>query len=223
MTRFSPRFVTALYSVLALTACMEPARLSPDAPRDNTKKAALIGSVMGAAAGLMSADTSAERRSKVLKGVIIGGGLGLVAGSLLDRQEADLRRDLGNRDVQITNTGEQLIVTLPQDILFATDSTAIRADLQRDLKVLANNLQAYPKSTLTIIGHTDNVGDAGYNLDLSNRRAFSVETVLLDAGTSLGRMNAYGGGEEQPLASNLTAQGRAQNRRVEVVIVSNAG
>ena len=202
MTLFPPLFVTALCPFLALTACMEPTRLSPDAPRDNTKTAASIGSVMGAAAGLMSA----ERRSKVLKGAIIGGGLGLVAGSLLDRQEADLRRDLGNRNVEITNTGEQLIVTLPQDILFATDRTAIWADLQRDLKVLANNLQAYPKSTLTIIGHTDNVGDAGYNSDLSNRRAFSVETVLLDAGTSLGRMNAYGRGEEQPLASNLTAQ-----------------
>ena len=147
----------------------------------------------------------------------------MVAGSLSDRQEADLRRDLGNRNVEITNTGELLIVTLPQDILFATDSTAIRADLRRDLKLFANNLQAYPKSTLTIISHTGNVVDSGNNRDLSNRRAFSVETVLLDAGTSLGRMNAYGRGEEQPLASNLTAQGRAQNGRVEVIIVSNAG
>ena len=104
---------------------------------------------MRAAAGLMSADTSAERRSKMLKGTIIGGGLDSVAGCLLDRQEANLRRDLGNRDVQITNIGEQLIVTLQQYILFATDSTAIRADLKRDLKLFANNLQAYPKSTLS--------------------------------------------------------------------------
>ena len=119
----------------------------------------------------------------------------MVAGSLSDRQEADLRRDLGNRDVQISNTGEQLIVTLQQDILFATDSTAIRADLQRDLKVFANNLQAYPKSTLTIISHTGNVVDSGYNRDLSNRRAFDFETVFLAAGTCLGRIDAYGRGE----------------------------
>ena len=177
---------------------------------------------MRAAAGLMSADTSAERRSKMLKGTIICGGLDSVAGCLLDRQEANLRRDLGNRDVQITNIGEQLIVTLQQYILFATDSTAIRADLRRDLKLFANNLQAYPKSTLTIISHTGNVVDSGYNRDLSNRRAFDFETVFLAALKSLGRMDAYGRGEEQPLVSNLTAQGRAQNRRVEVVNVSNA-
>ena len=106
----------------------------------------------------------------------------MVAGSLSERQEADLRRDLGNRDVQISNTGEQLIVTLQQDILFATDSTAIRADLQRDLKLFANNLQAYPKSTFTIISHTDNVGNSGHNRDLSNRQAFDLETVFWPRG-----------------------------------------
>ena len=134
-----------------------------------------------------------------------------------------MRRDLDNSDVQITNAGDRLIVTLPQDILFATDSVAVRADLRRDLQTLAGNLRAYPKSTLSIVGHTDNVGDAGYNSDLSNRRAFSVESVLLAAGTSRSRIQAWGRGEEAPLATNLTAEGRAQNRRVEVVIVSNAG
>jgi outer membrane protein OmpA-like peptidoglycan-associated protein len=142
---------------------------------------------------------------------------------LLDRQEADLRRDLDNRDLQIVNTGDRLIVTLPQDILFATDSTTVRADLRRDLQALAGNLQAYPKSSVSIIGHTDNVGDASYNRDLSNRRAYSVESVLVDSGISNSRIQAYGRGEQDPLASNLTSEGRAQNRRVDVVIVSNAG
>ena len=202
---------------------MQPARLTEDDLRQNTKGGGLIGTMMGAAVGLVSADNSDERPGKVVKAAIIGAGLGALAGTLLDRQEADLRRDLDNSDVQITNTGDRLIVTLPQDILFATDSVAVRADLRRDLQTLAGNLRAYPKSTLSIVGHTDNVGDAGYNGDLSNRRAYSVESVLLAAGTSRSRIQAWRRGEEAPLATNLTAEGRAQNRRVEVVIVPNAG
>ena len=202
---------------------MQPARLTEDDLRQNTKGGGLIGTMMGAAVGLVSADNSDERPGKVVKAAIIGAGLGALAGTLLDRQEADLRSDLDNRDVQITNVGDRLVVTLPQDILFATDSVAVRADLRRDLQTLAGNLRAYPKSTLSIIGHTDNVGDAGYNSDFSNRRAYSVESVLLAAGTSRSRIQAWGRGEEEPLATNLTAEGRAQNRRVEVVIVSNAG
>jgi len=202
---------------------MQPARLTEDDLRQNTKGGGLIGTMMGAAVGLVSADNSDERPGKVVKAAIIGAGLGALAGTLLDRQEADLRRDLDNSDVQITNAGDRLIVTLPQDILFATDSVAVRADLRRDLQTLAGNLRAYPKSTLSIVGRTDNVGDADYNSDLSNRRAYSVESVLLAAGTSRSRIQAWRRGEEAPLATNLTAEGRAQNRRVEVVIVSNAG
>jgi len=214
----------ALIPVLfALSACMQPARLTGDDSREHTKQGALIGTMMGAAVGLVSADNSDERPGKVVKAAIIGAGLGALAGTLLDRQEADLRRDLDNRDVQIVNTGDRLIVTLPQDILFATDSTAVRADLRRDLQALAGNLQAYPKSSVSIIGHTDNVGDASYNRDLSNRRAYSVESVLVDSGISNSRIQAFGRGEQDPLASNLTSEGRAQNRRVDVVIVSNAG
>ena len=202
---------------------MQPARLTEDDLRQNTKGGGLIGTMMGAAVGLVSADNSDERPGKVVKAAIIGAGLGALAGTLLDRQEADLRRDLDNSDVQITNAGDRLIVTLPQDILFATDSVAVRADLRRDLQTLAGNLRAYPKSTLSIVGRTDNVGDADYNSDLSNRRAYSVESVLLAAGTSRSRIQAWRRGEEAPLATNLTAEGRAQNRRVEVVIVPNAG
>ena len=102
----------ALIPVLfALSACMQPARLTGDDSREHTKHGALIGTMMGAAVGLVSADNSDERPGKVVKAAIIGAGLGALAGTLLDRQEADLRRDLDNRDVQIVNTGDRLIVT----------------------------------------------------------------------------------------------------------------
>ena len=89
----------ALIPVLfALSACMQPARLTGDDSREHTKQGALIGTMMGAAVGLVSADNSDERPGKVVKAAIIGAGLGALAGTLLDRQEADLRRDLDNRD-----------------------------------------------------------------------------------------------------------------------------
>ena len=141
-------------------------------------------------------------------------------GNRLDQQEEDLRQSMSNGT--ITNTGDRLIVTLPNDILFAVDDATVRPDLQRDLRALAGNLQAYPNSTVQIVGHTDSDGDAAYNLGLSQRRAQSVANVLVAAGVSGSRLQTIGRGEDQPVADNLTAQGKAQNRRVEIVILPNA-
>ncbi len=219
MTRAKFILPITLASTLVLTACTDPAYVNSDDPYDKTKQGALIGGLVGAITGAVASDDKA-------KGAVIGGAVGAGAGALignqLDKQEADLRRDLNNDDVQITNTGDRLIVTLPQDILFATDSSTVRSDLQRDLRSVAGNLMAYPNSTIQIIGHTDNEGDAGYNQSLSERRADAVADVLLDAGVPFSRVQTYGRGEDQPIASNLTSEGRAQNRRVEIVILPNA-
>lgn len=157
-----------------------------------------------------------------LKGAVLGGAVGAGIGYSLDKQEADLRRDLGNENVTVQNTGDRLIVTLPQDILFGTDSFAVRTDLRRDLNAVAGNLQAYPNSTIQIVGHTDSDGDAAYNQQLSERRANSVADVLLDAGIPFSRIQTFGRGESQPVASNLDPAGKARNRRVEIVILPNA-
>ncbi|MCL4105115.1 UNVERIFIED_CONTAM: hypothetical protein GTU68_018822 [Idotea baltica] len=111
---------------------------------------------------------------------------------------------------------------MPQDILFATDSAVIRSDLRRDVQALAGNLQAYPNTNVSIIGHTDNTGDASYNQQLSQRRADSVRGILIDSGISSARVRSIGRGENDPVATNLTAEGRAQNRRVEIVIRPNS-
>ncbi len=209
-------------AVMALSACTDPATVSADDPNRNAKQGALLGAGVGAVIGAITGDDPTERRQNAVKGAVIGAGGGALIGNRLDRQEADLRRDLGNDNIGIVNTGERLIVTMPQDILFATDSAAVRSDLQRDLNVVAGNLQAYPNSTVQVIGHTDNTGDAGYNQGLSQRRANSVASVLINAGVTPGRIQAFGRGEDQPVASNLTPEGRAQNRRVEIVILPTA-
>ena len=121
----------------------------------------------------------------------------------------------------MTNTGSELIVNLPQDILFATDSASLRGDLTQDLQAVARSLLNYPNTTVQVVGHTDNTGSAAYNQDLSQRRAQSVASVLQANGVPGGRIVAFGRGEDQPIASNLSVAGRAQNRRVEIIIRPN--
>ena len=211
--------ILAMCSAFALGACTDPALLGGNSndPNQKTKQGALAGVAVGALLGALVGN-----KDDALKGAVLGGAVGAGIGYSLDKQEADLRRDLGNDNVTVQNTGDRLIVTLPQDILFATDSFAVRTDLRRDLNAVAGNLQAYPNSTIQIVGHTDSDGDAAYNQQLSERRANSIADVLLDAGIPFSRIQTFGRGESQPVASNLDPASKARNRRVEIVILPNA-
>ncbi|MGH1423707.1 MAG: OmpA family protein [Pseudooceanicola sp.] len=201
-------------SLLILGACAESGQ---DDGYRNTRQSAAIGGVLGAATGALI--------GKNAKGAVIGGVVGGIAGAAyggyLDKQERELRGSLGN-DVQIVNTGDRLVVTMPQDILFATDSAVLRSDQTSDLRTVAASLNKYPDTTVQVVGHTDNTGDAGYNQQLSSRRAQSAANVLASSGVNNARLQAIGRGEDQPRATNQTAEGRAQNRRVEIVILPNA-
>ncbi|MGB7242706.1 MAG: OmpA family protein [Sulfitobacter sp.] len=211
--------IVALTGALALGACTDPGQYGQNNPK--TKNGALIGAGAGALLGALSKGDG-NRGDAALKGAVIGGAVGAGIGYSLDKQEADLRQQVGNDNVVITNTGDRLVVTLPQDILFATDSFSVRSDLQNDLNGVANNLRQYPNSTIQVVGHTDSDGDAAYNQQLSERRANAVAGVLINAGVPGGRVQTFGRGESQPVASNLNASGKAQNRRVEIVILPNA-
>ncbi|MFP7672162.1 OmpA family protein [Marivita sp. S0852] len=212
----------ALCGALVLSACTQGGFSDPNDPNRQTKQGAAIGAGVGALAGILAGDDAEERRRGAVIGAVVGGAGGALIGNQLDKQEADLRAQLGNDNVTIRNTGDRLIVTLPQDILFATDSASLRPDLQRELRVVGQNLVAYPDTTIQVVGHTDNTGDAGYNLNLSQRRAQSVARILMNEGVPSFRIQSIGRGEDQPIASNLTPEGRAQNRRVEIVVLPNA-
>ncbi|MBM1690536.1 OmpA family protein [Sulfitobacter geojensis] len=210
----------AVAGSLALGACTQPAGImaQPGDPNQKTKNGALIGAASGALIGALAKDDN--RGDGALVGAVLGGALGAGIGYNLDKQEAELRQQMGS-NVAITNTGDRLIVTLPNNLLFATDSSVLTPTLQGDLRALAQNVQVYADSTLQIVGHTDSDGDAAYNQTLSESRAQSVANVLINSGVPPQRVRTFGRGESQPVASNLTPQGKAQNRRVEIVILPN--
>jgi outer membrane protein OmpA-like peptidoglycan-associated protein len=209
--------LAAAAAVLSLGACVDT---SENNPNRNTQQGALVGAGLGALVGVAAGDNARERRNGAVVGAVIGGGLGALGGSQLDRQEAELRQQMGN-NIGIVNNGQQLIVTLPQDILFATDSAQLTGSLQNDLFTLAGSINRYPDTTVNVVGHTDNVGAAAYNQSLSQRRAQAVSSVLINAGVSSNRIRSLGRGEDAPIATNLTPEGRQQNRRVEIIITPN--
>ena len=207
---------------ILLAGCTNPAQFDDMNSYEKTKQGAVIGGVLGAMGGLLTGNGD-NKNERAIKGAILGSGAGALIGNQLDKQEADLRRTMGNENVMIQNTGDRLIVTLPQDILFAVDSTDLRGDLLQDLQALAQNLLAYPNTNVRVIGHTDNTGAASYNQSLSVARANSVGSVLVRNGVNPERIIAIGRGEDEPVASNLTPSGRTQNRRVEIVILPLVG
>jgi outer membrane protein OmpA-like peptidoglycan-associated protein len=200
-------------ALIGLTACDPYPQGDPNNTRARTGVAtgALIGGLIGATSNSSPKPLATVAGAAV--GAAIGGAIGRVAGpagggsagaDLGQHRGGERRRPVGGDHAA--------------GPLFATDSAALRPDLQSDLRAVAGNLLQYPDSRIEVIGHTDNTGDAGYNRSLSQRRAVSVASVLIGAGVPGVRIATIGQGEDMPIASNLTPQGRAQNRRVEIVI-----
>ena len=209
--------------ILTMTAGVFLAACTPDPnapPRQNTTTGAVTGAVIGGI--LAGTQGKGNKLAQGLLGAAVGGAIGGAIGSSLDAQAAELRSQIGDPNVGITNTGSALVVNMPESILFAFDSAVVQPNLTSSLFAVAANLQKYPNSTVQVVGHTDNSGTAAYNQDLSQRRAASVANVLISAGVSASRVVAIGRGEDVPVASNLSAAGRAQNRRVEIIIRPNA-
>lgn len=202
----------ASVSLLALAACTENSAIQP-----STGSGAAVGAVTGAVLGRTLAGSGRQTEGALI-GAALGAGAGALIGQDLARQKAELDNQFGSDQIDVINTGNELIVRMPQDILFALNSAAVSPALRSDLIVLADNLNKYPNSIVTIVGHTDNTGTAAFNQTLSEDRALSVAAVLRSGGVASGRLRAIGAGEDQPIASNLTPEGRALNRRVDITI-----
>ena len=213
MTRIT---LIASASALVLAACA-PTTESVQGPDQNrTAQGAVAGALAGAA--LAALGPNDNERERALAGAAIGAAIGAGIGGRLDAQERALRQQIADNRIGIINTGQELIVRMPQDILFATDSADLSGGLAADLRALAANLNQFPQSNVVVVGHADSTGTEAYNQDLSERRARAVAGVLLGAGVAQSRLTAVGRGETDPIATNATPQGRAQNRRVDIII-----
>lgn len=207
--------IAAGVACLALSACSD----FDTATMNKSKTGALIGAGVG---GLLGASSDDQKILKGAAGAGIGAAVGGLIGHHLDKQAEDLRREIPNEDITIENTGSELKVTMPQGLLFDVDSAELRPTLVADLQAVSRNLQKYPDSGVSVVGHTDDTGSDSHNFDLSERRAQAVAWVLQDNGIDAARVQSYGQGETRPVASNDTDIGRAQNRRVEIIIRPNA-
>jgi len=208
--------MTASAAMLALAACTD--QYGNPQPMNRAQQGAAVGAAAGAIFGAQRDDDRTGKGRDALRGAVVGGALGGLVGSIMDTQAKALQQSITTPGVTVQNTGNQINVNLPEGVLFAFDSAAVSGPAQNDLYAIARNLQAYPNTRVEVIGHTDSVGADAYNMDLSQRRARAVGGILAAGGVSSSRIVTIGRGKTMPIASNATAQGRAQNRRVEIVI-----
>lgn len=216
--QFKALLIAAVAAVVALSACTPVDQYSAD-PNQRAKQGALTGAAIGAGLGVLTGDGGKNKLDRALVGGLVGAAGGGIIGNQLDRQAAELQAEISDSRVRIVNEGNQLRVVMPEGILFATDSATVQGAIQNDLYAVADNLNRYPNTRVEVVGHTDNTGSAAYNQDLSDRRASAVASILRGAGVAGGRIVSYGRGESVPAASNLTPEGKAQNRRVEILII----
>ncbi len=216
--RIKALLIAGSVSAIALTACTPVDQYSSN-PNQRTKEGALTGAAIGAGLGILTGQGGKDKLDRAVVGGAIGAAAGGLIGHNLDRQAAELQAELNDSRIRVVNEGNQLRVVMPNGILFATDSASVQGSIQNDLYTVADNLNRYPNTRVEVVGHTDNTGSAAYNQDLSERRAAAVASILRSAGVSGGRIASYGRGESMPVASNLTADGQAQNRRVEILII----
>ncbi len=183
------------------------------------QRQAWIGAAAGAAAGLMTGDSSMERKKRALVGAGLGALAGAAVGSYMDRQEARLRQELERTGVSVTRIGDNITLNMPGNITFATDSADLNAGFYDVLSSVAIVLNEFEQTVIEVAGHTDSTGSDEYNQRLSERRAASVAAFLRTRGVRADRIIEIGMGEARPIATNETPEGRQQNRRVELTLV----
>jgi outer membrane protein OmpA-like peptidoglycan-associated protein len=184
-----------------------------------TKKGAAIGAGTGGALGGVIGHAAGNTAAGVLIGAVIGGAAGGYIGNYMDKQAAEIERDI--EGARVERIGEGIKITFDSGIMFDINKAALREKYKGELANLATILNKYEDCNILLEGHTDSTGPDKYNLELSRKRAQAVSDYLATQNVHPTRFTITGYGESQPIASNETTEGRAQNRRVEVAIYAN--
>lgn len=208
-------------ALLLLNGCMTYDPYTEEKQVSNATKGAAIGAGIAAVAAAIANrdDDARDRNQRVLAAAAAGGAIGGGVGVYMDRQEAKLRQQLRNTGVRVIRDGDHLVLVMPSNITFATNSATLTTEFEDVLDSVALVLGEYNKTLIEIAGHTDSTGADAYNQNLSERRAQSVATALQADNIRADRMLIQGYGEARPIASNETEEGRAANRRVEMLLV----
>lgn len=209
------RYLFFVCSILVTTACVSTDPYTGEQKASNTAKGAGIGAIAGAVIGAATASKN-DREKGILTGAAAGAALGGGVGFYMDKQETQLRNRLQGTGVQVRREGDDLHLVMPGNVTFETSQYNIRGQFLPVLGSVADVLKEFNKTTITVSGHTDSTGASDYNQTLSENRAESVKSYLVQQGIPSGRVNARGYGKRYPVASNATASGREQNRRVEL-------
>ena len=211
------KFIMTLALSLIVVSCTTT---NPETGKTQASKTT-IGAGAGAAAGAVLGQIIGKDTKGTVIGTAAGAAVGAVIGNIFDKQEAKLREDLKGTGVEVTRTAEgEIKLVAPENVTFATNSSTISSRFTNTLDSIASVLKEYPDSNITVSGHTDSTGNDAINNPLSVNRANSVANYLKQEGIASSRITAVGYGSKQPIASNSTSDGRAQNRRVEIKITA---
>ena len=211
--------LAATMLALTLSACTTTNPFTGQTQISSTAGGATVGAAAGAVGGLVTAAaTGGDARVAALIGAGVGALAGGAVGAYMDQQEAELRAQLQGTGVSVTRVGDQIILNMPSNITFDTGSSTVKPRFAATLQSVALVLRRFNKTIVDILGHTDSDGSEQYNLALSRQRALAVANMISANGIDSRRFYIDGRGESSPIASNATAAGKAQNRRVEIRI-----
>lgn len=213
----------AIISATALAFLLAGCTSNPFTGDQQVSKTAIgagTGAVLGAAAGaILGATTSVDGR----KAALIGAGLGALAGGgvgvYMDNQEAKLRQRLQNTGVSVTRVGDSIVLNMPSNITFDSNRADLKPQFFSTLNSVTEVFKEYKQTLINVVGHTDSTGNPDANYDLSRRRAAAVAQYMSSQQLDPNRFSVEGHGEQDPIASNATVSGKAQNRRVEITIL----
>lgn len=208
------KLVLSLVTVVFLAGCAT----NPYTGEDEVSKTgwgAGIGTLAGAGVGALIGGE---------KGALIGAGIGAAGGAgiglYMDKQANELRQELLGTGVQVKKVGENVRLIMPSNITFATNSAVFQTSFNKVLDSVAKVVNKYDNTKIQVVGYTDNTGKLAYNNKLSMERAQAVANYLKLRSVLPARLMVSGMGPADPIASNDTPEGRDQNRRVEITLIS---
>lgn len=212
------RILAMMVITLLVVACAGTDPYTGEQRTSRTAIGAGVGAVIGAVAGAATGDDARERRKRALIGAGAGAIAGGAVGAYMDAQARKLEEQLRGTGVSVTRDGDNVILNMPGHVTFATASADLNLQFFDVLDSVALVVQEYDKTVIEVAGHTDSTGSVEFNQALSERRASTVATYIHNRGVAANRFITIGYGQHRPIATNETAAGRQQNRRVEITL-----